>query len=71
MSKNRLKQLRLEKGRSQRATAELLGYHTTTYQRWEDDIHNIKLTDFINIAQFYNVSLDYLAGLTNNRSKNW
>lgn len=69
--KNRLKQLRLEKKRSQKATAELLGYHTTTYQRWEDDIHSIKLNDFINIAQFYNVSLDYLAGLTNDKSKKW
>ena len=37
---NKIKQLRLEAGISQRATAELLGYHTTTYQRWENDIHN-------------------------------
>lgn len=69
--KNRLKQLRIEKGRSQKATAELLGYHTTTYQRWEDDIHSIKLDDFINIAQFYDVSLDYLAGLSKNRRKDY
>ena len=45
--------------------AAKLGYHTTTYQRWEESVHSIKLIDAINIADFFGVSLDYLAGRTN------
>lgn len=67
----RLRQLRKEKGLSQKTVAELLGYHTTTYQRWEEETHNIKLIDVINIAKFYDVSIDYIAGLTNNKRKEW
>lgn len=67
----RLKQLRKERCLSQKAVAELLGYHTTTYQRWEEETHNIKLVDAINIAEFYNVSIDYIAGLTDSRKKEW
>lgn len=67
----RLRQLRKERCLSQKAVAELLGYHTTTYQRWEEETHNIKLVDAINIAEFYNVSIDYIAGLTDSRKKEW
>ena len=67
---NRLKDLREDKDLTQKQLASLLGYHTTTYQRWEDNIHNIKLEDAINIADFYNVSLDYLAGRTNCKNIN-
>lgn len=65
---NRLVLLRKEKNKSQVVTAGLLGYHTTTYQRWEENISQMKLTDAINIAKYYNVSLDYLAGLSNEKN---
>ena len=62
---NRLKDLREDSDLSQKELAARLGYHTTTYQRWEDNVHSIKLIDAINIADFFDVSLDYLAGRTN------
>ena len=63
---NRIRDLREDKDLTQKEVAAMLGYHTTTYQRWEESIHSIKLIDAINIAEFYGVSLDYLAGRTNN-----
>lgn len=68
---NRLKELRQEKGYTQAVVAGLLGYYTNTYQRWEHDIYTMKLPDLITIAKFYNVSLDYLAGLTDEKRKHW
>ena len=66
MSKNRIKELRESKHLTQKEAAEALGYHTTTYARWEQEVHQIKLIDAINIAKFYNVSIDYIAELTDN-----
>lgn len=63
MSENILKKLREEKRKTQKEVAAELGYHTTTYARWEQELHEIKLVDAINIAKYYGVSLDYLAGL--------
>ena len=57
----RLRELRGK--RSQKVFAELLGYHTTTYQRWEYGESELKFVDAIHIAKTLNVSLDYLAGL--------
>lgn len=66
MSKNRIKELRESRHLTQKEAAEALGYHTTTYARWEQEVHQIKLIDAINIAKFYNVSIDYIAELTDN-----
>ncbi len=65
MEGNVLKKLREKIGKTQKQVAEDLGYHTTTYARWEQDLHNMKFIDVINIAKYYNVSIDYIAGLTN------
>lgn len=67
---NRLKDLREDKDMTQKQLAEALGYHTTTYQRWEENVHSIKLQDALNIAEYFNVSLDYLAGRTNCKNIN-
>lgn len=64
MSENRIKELRIAHHLTQKEAAEALGYHTTTYARWEQEVHQIKLIDAINISKFYNVSIDYIAGLT-------
>lgn len=70
MSKNRIKELREARHLTQKEAAEALGYHTTTYARWEQEVHQIKLIDAINIAKFYNVSIDYIAELTDNPQVN-
>ncbi len=68
MEGNILKQLREKSGKTQKQVAEELGYHTTTYARWEQDLHNMKFIDIINVAKYYNVSIDYIAGLTSDRT---
>lgn len=64
MEGNILKKLREDARKTQKQVALELGYHTTTYARWEQDVHNMKLIDVINIAKYFNVSIDYIAGLT-------
>lgn len=64
MEGNILKKLREDARKTQKEVAKELGYHTTTYARWEQDVHNMKLVDVINIAKYFNVSIDYIAGLT-------
>lgn len=68
---NRLFDLRRDLDLSQADLAKQLGYHTTTYARWEHNPMQMKLQDLINLARYHNVSLDYLAGLTSDKSKKW
>ncbi|MCH5194330.1 MAG: helix-turn-helix transcriptional regulator [Oscillospiraceae bacterium] len=67
---NRIKDLREDSDLTQEKLAKKLGYHTTTYKRWEENIHSIKLKDALIIADFYGVSLDYIAGRTNCKNIN-
>ena len=59
-----LKKLRENARKTQKQVAKDLGYYTTTYARWEQDLNNMKLIDVINVAKYFNVSIDYIAGLT-------
>lgn len=70
ISVNRIRDLREDRDLTQEQLAKMLGYHTTTYKRWEENVHSIKLQDALNIAEFYNVSLDYIAGRTNCKNVN-
>ena len=63
----RLKELRKEKGFSQKIIAEALGIIYQQYARYENGEREIPIRHAITLAQFYSVSLDYLAGLTNER----
>lgn len=67
---NRIRDLREDSDLTQEQIAKKLGYHTTTYKRWEENVHSIKLKDALIIAEFYNVSLDYIAGRTNCKNIN-
>ena len=46
-----------------------IGLYTTTYQRYERGEREIPLDIAICLAKYYNVSLDYLAGLRRNRNR--
>ena len=59
----RIKDLRNDADKTQAEVAEDLGLYTTTYQRYERGENNLPLDIAIAIAKYYNVSLDYLAGL--------
>lgn len=60
---DRLKTLRLEKGLGQIELAKALDVGKSIISLWERDKCEPTLTNLIAIAQFFNVSIDYLAGL--------
>ncbi len=66
----RLKEARAGKA-SQLEIAELL--YTTQQQisKYENDIQEIPCRHIITLARYYNVSADYLLGLTDNKDKYW
>lgn len=51
----------------QQDIAQLLGTTQQTYSLWERGDREIPFHHAITLAKFYNVSLDYIAGLTNNK----
>ena len=59
----RIRDLREDADLSQRELSDLLHMHKTTYARYESGEREIPLNIAINLAKFYKVSLDYLAGL--------
>ena len=58
----RLKSLRTSKKLTQRNLAEVLGITDRTYQYYEVDRTNPPFPTLIAIANYFQVSLDYLAG---------
>lgn len=59
---NRLKELRKEKGLSQKALANELGVHYRTLQNWENGESNIKPEKAKLLADYFNVQIPYLLG---------
>lgn len=60
----RLRQLRQRKGMSQRVLSELLGLSKNMVTRYENGKQAPSLTTIAAIAEFFGVSMDYLAGRT-------
>ena len=58
-----LKQLRSEKNIGQVELAKEIGVSKGVISLWENGLREPKLSNLINIASYFNVSLDYLAGL--------
>lgn len=50
---------------NQKAVAEMLNVHQTTYSDYEIGKLNIPIAALHILADFYNVSVDYLLGRTN------
>lgn len=63
----RLKSLRKEKGLSQWQVAVYCNITEKTYQNYELMTREPKLEIMVRIADYYNVSLDYLTGRTDQR----
>lgn len=66
----RLKDLREDKDMKQAEIAEILGIRQTVYSRYERGFQNIPLEHLLTLADFYNVSTDYILGRTNNPKTN-
>lgn len=66
----RLRDLREDRDLNQSKIAELLQTTQQTYSLWEKGTREIPFHHVITLAQFYNVSIDYIAGLTNRNAIN-
>ena len=60
---NRLRDLREDHDLTQKQLAGILYMHVTQYRRYESGERALSLELAATLAQYYNVSLDYLAGL--------
>ena len=60
----RLKELRKERGLGQIALAAALGVGKSSISLWERGESEPTLTNLITIAQYFDVTIDWLAGLT-------
>lgn len=60
---HRIKDLREDMDLNQAEIAEKLGMYVTQYRRYESGEVTVPLWFAIELAKFYNVTLDYIAGL--------
>ena len=65
----RIRDLREDADLSQKELAEKLGLYTTTYARYEQGNQEIPFYLAIELAKFYDVSLDYIAGIVTVKEK--
>lgn len=65
---SRIRDLREDADLTQSKIAEILHMHKTSYVRYEYGEREIPLNIAILLAQYYNVTLDYLAGLSNDKT---
>lgn len=60
----RLRDLREDHDLSQQKIADILGIQQTVYSRYERGFQTIPLQHLVTLAKYYDVSTDYLLGLT-------
>ncbi len=65
----RFKKLRLQTGVTQKAIAEGIGVTSVSVQRFEYGTARPKLDTVIKIADFFDVSTDYLLGRSDNPAR--
>ena len=61
----RLKDLRIEKGIGQVELAQVINVSKGIISLWENGLREPKLSNLVALAQFFSVSIDYLAGIEN------
>lgn len=64
----RLKDIREDNDINQEKMSEILGVNRSTYSLWELGINIISLKSLCDFADYFDFSLDYVLGLSNNRS---
>jgi transcriptional regulator with XRE-family HTH domain len=60
----RLRDLREDADKSQEEIAKIIGTSQSYYAQYENGKRSIPFDRMIILAKYYNISLDYLAGLT-------
>lgn len=66
----RLKDLREDADMYQEEIAQILDTTQQQYSRWERGAQEIPFHHIIKLAIFYKCSIDYIAGLTNDKKRN-
>ena len=65
----RLKDLREDKDLLQKDVAKILNMSQTGYSKYEVGTNDIPTEVLIKLSYFYNVSVDYILGLTNKKER--
>lgn len=60
----RIRNIRIDRGLTQEDVAKLLNVKQNTYCQYETGVLNYPLDLVVKLAEHYNVSVDYLVGLT-------
>ena len=66
MEIKRMRDLREDSDRTQKNIADLLNMHRSVYRRYESGERETPAWVVVKLADYYNVSTDYLLGLTDN-----
>ena len=70
LAQKRIKELRQEKGETQIKVSTILGIEQSYYSKLELGKHDINIKDLIRIAEYFNVSIDYIVERTNKKEVN-
>ncbi len=62
----RIRNLRIDKGYTQSQIAQFLNIKQNTYSQYEIGVLNYPIEVLIKLSYFYETSVDYLLGLTDN-----
>jgi len=65
----RIRDLREDRDLNQTEVARMLGMSQTGYSKYETGENDIPTAILIKLARFYNTSVDYLLGETDNRDR--
>lgn len=66
MKYERIRNIRIDRGLTQTEIAKVLNIKQNTYSQYEIGVLNYPLDIVIQLAVFYQTSVDYLVGLTDN-----
>ncbi|MCI9429159.1 MAG: helix-turn-helix transcriptional regulator [Lachnospiraceae bacterium] len=66
--KLRIRDLREDHDKTQQNIADLLGTSQTMYARYERGASELPVRHLIRLAQYYHVSMEYIVGLTDNKT---
>lgn len=66
---SRIRDLREDKDLTQKEAADIFYMHLTQYRRYETGESEVPLWLAIKISEYYNVSIDYIAGKTNKKNQ--
>ena len=62
-----IRSLRIDQGLTQREVAKVLGISQNTYSQYEIGVLNYPVDAIVKLADFYQVSTDYLLGRTSQK----